>query len=261
MNSGAYGTMKATREKMRFVNLKILGAVALILIFSSISSGEVFMDYEFADGIVWQVGGFEVYDVYVRGEDVGDARVDYGQLTMLDAPAYRLEYTESWLSGESQHDMSLDVKMTADGLRALLSDKVKTIDSREWRFEGNYSGDNMSIEAYYPGDPQSYEYTLSRVLAFSDADALPFILRNIPFEDNNFVTLRVMDLETHTTYTPIAKIVGTEIVETAQTQYDCWVVNVSTVSGGFTAWYSRTDKHYLVKVRYPDRDIVLDHHS
>jgi hypothetical protein len=54
---------------------------------------------------------------------------------------------------------------------------------------------------------------------------------------------------------------GSEIVETANTQYDCWVVTVSLGSEGFTAFYSKTDNNFLVKVRYNDRELVLNHHS
>ena len=222
---------------------------------------EVFMDYQFPDGNIWHIGGFEIYDVMLRGEVIGEARIDYKSLTMQDAPAYRLQWSENWTSGNDVHDLSYDVKLSSAGLHALLSSKIENINGEEWRYEGNYSGENMTIESYYPDNPDVFEYSISKAFQFSDADALPFIIRNIPFDENNFVSFRVMDLSSAMTFTPIIKIMGTEIVETSQTQYDCWRVEVSAAVGGFTAWYSRTDDHYLVKIRYPDREMVLNHHS
>jgi hypothetical protein len=71
----------------------------------------------------------------------------------------------------------------------------------------------------------------------------------------------VVNVSQHRFITPIAKITGSEVVETSTTQYDCWTVAVTIGTEAFTAWYSKNDEHYLVRIRYSDRDIVLNHHS
>ena len=222
---------------------------------------DVYTDYDFPDGVYWQIGGFEVYDIMQRGEVIGEAQVDYSQITMLDEPAYRVTWTQSWTVDEQTTEFTSDVKLRAPDLKALMSSRTIVVGEEEWRFEGNYTGQSLEFGAYYPGEPQREEASLSRGGNFSDADVLPFLFRNIPFEDGNFVTLSVVDVETHSFVTPIAQVVGSELVETENTQYDCWVVNVSMGMSGFTAWYSKSDKHYLVQIRYSDRDIVLNHHS
>ena len=242
----------------------LLAIVGLLAAFAPKAQSEVYMDYDFPDGVVWRIGGFEVYDVVQRGEVVGEARIEYSQITMLDQPAYRLRWLESWTEGEEAaktHEVEVDTKMAAGDLRAHMAMRIERIGEEEWRFEGNYTGENQTIGSYYPDDPERYEFSVARKSRFHDADILPFLLRNIPFEEGNFVTLSVLDISTQSFFTPIANVTGSEIVETSKTQYDCWTVNVSTVMGGFTAWYSKSDPHYLVRIRYPDRDIVLDHHS
>jgi len=242
--------------------LKALVPVVLLLAQSSGARSEVYMDYDFPDGVNWRIGGFEAYDVMQRGEVVGEAKVQYSQITMMDQPTYRLEWTQSWASGENETTtIDVDVKMLASSLKALMSSRIVNVGDQEWRFEGNYTGQSLQFGAYYPGEAEREESSLTRGGRFCDADALPFLLRNIPFEEGNFVTMTVVDVSTHSFVTPIASVAGTEIVETANTQYDCWVVSVSLGSEGFTAWYSKNESHYLVRIRYADRDIVLNHHS
>jgi len=239
--------------------------LVLLILVCSVSPqarSDVFMDYDFTDGLVWQIGGFEVYDVMQRGEIVGEARIEYSGLTMMDQPAVRVEWTESWTDEDGETTIiDTDVKMIQSDLKALMSTHVRTIGEDEWRFEGNYTGETLVFGAYYPGEAQREEASLSRGGRFCDTDILPFLLRNIPFDDGNFVTLTTVDVKSHSFITPIASVMGSEIVETANTQYDCWVVNISLGSDGFTAYYSKTDTHFLVKVRYNDRELVLNHHS
>ncbi|HEX9744014.1 MAG TPA: hypothetical protein VGB30_01170 [bacterium] len=240
----------------------ILPVVAfLLLLFCPRANSKVYMDYDFSGDLVWQMGHFEVYDIIERGVVIGEARVEYSELTMLDDVAYRLEWEETWTEEDQEYNVIQDVKFAGSDLRALMCSRVERTGDKEWRYEGNYSGDNMTIQAYYPDQPDRYDYAISRSIRFSDSDMVPILLRNIPFEPENFVTFTVMDIKSHSLYTPIVKVTGTEVVETANTQYDCWVVNVSTSTSGYTAWYSRSDQHYLIKIRYNDRDFVLNHHS
>lgn len=239
----------------------ILFILGILVLSTQPASSEVYTDYDFPE-VVWQIGGFEVYDVMQRGEVVGESRIEYSEITMLDEPAYRLVWNQSWQSGEEETtEIQSDVKMRASNLKALMSSRTVRIGDEEWRFEGNYTGRTLEFGAYYPGEAQREEASLTRGGNYHDADILPFLLRNIPFEEGNFVTISVVDVETHSFVTPIAQVAGSEIVETANTQYDCWVVNVSMGMNGFTAWYSKSEEHYLVQIRYSDRDIVLNHHS
>ena len=41
---------------------------SLMVISSPQAIGEVYMDFDFADGVVWHPGGFESYDILIRGE-------------------------------------------------------------------------------------------------------------------------------------------------------------------------------------------------
>ncbi len=240
----------------------LTGILAIVALSSPSAMSEVYMDYDFADGVTWKIGGFEVYDIYQRGEAVGESRVDYSQLTMLDQPAYRVEWTQSWTDENEETTLvEVDVKMLASNLHALMASRKVVIGEEEWSFEGNYTGHSLEFGSYYPGEAEREEASLTRGGRYHDADILPFLLRNMPFEDGNFLTLSVVDVSMHSFVTPIAKVQGSELVETANTQYDCWVVNVSMGTEGFTAWYSKTDDHYLVKIRYTDREIVLNHHS
>ncbi len=244
----------------RWIFLLVL--LTLVCAYSPQARSEVFMDYDFSAGIVWQIGGFEVYDIMQRGEVVGEARIDYSGLTMLDQDAVRVEWTQSWTHDEDETtQIESDVKMLQSDLKALMATYTRISGDQEWRFEGNYTGENLIFGAYYPGDATREEAMLSRGGRFCDTDILPFLLRNIPFADGNFITLTTVDVKSHSFITPIASIMGSEIVETANTQYDCWVVTVSLGSEGFTAFYSKTDTHFLVKVRYSDRELVLNHHS
>lgn len=237
-------------------------ALFLLVTISPRADSEVYMDYEFPDGVVWVQGSFEAYDILQRGEIVGEARVDYGQLTMMDEPAIRIEWDQSWTDTDGvENSFSSDSKMRSSDLRALMSTLAVTVGDEEWQYEGNYTGDTLLFGAYFPGVAERNEATLSRGGRFCDADALPFLLRNIPFEEGVFVTLMVVDVTNHRFVTPIAKVTGSEIVETANTQYDCWTVSVTLGSVGFTAWYSKNDMHYLVRLRYADRDMLLNHHS
>jgi len=245
--------------------MKKISLFAFLIVLLGLSSApvqaEVFMDYSFPNGVVWQIAGFEVYDILQRGENIGQARVDYKQITMLDQPAYRVIWHQSWTEEGSTYQIDVDSKMLKSGLAVLMSTHSEKVGDQEWRYEGNYTGENMSIGAYYPGDPQRYEYAMNRTGRYADADILPFLFRNIPFAERNFVTFTTIDISSQTFFTPIAMVTGSEVVDTGATQYDCWVANVSSPSGGFTAWYSKSDKHYLVKVRYGDRELVLNHHS
>lgn len=241
------------------------GFVVILCVFFALpcppARSEVFMEYDFSGGVVWQIGGFEVYDVMQRGEVVGEAKVEYKQITMLDQPAYRVIWNESWTDGETSYSISVDSKMLARNLGVLMATHTETVGDEEWKYEGNYTGGNLVIGFYLPGDPERHERSMNRTGRYCDFDLLPFLLRNIPFAERNFVTLTVVDIVGQTFFTPIATVAGSEIIETRNTQYDCWVVNVSLPAGGFTAWYSKSDKHYLVKVRYSDRELLLNHHS
>ncbi len=265
MNLSAYGRLcrlasEAPGETMRRLSL-LVAVIGMLVFFSPVARSEVYMDYDFAEGIVWQVGGFEVYDVIIRGEVVGEARVDYSQLTMLDQPAIRLEWSETWVNGDETNEILIDTKMIVSDLRAVLVSRTERIDDDEWVYDGNYSGNDLAIGYYLPGESERQEYRINRSGRILDEGVLPFLLRNIPFDDGNFATLTVLDPTTQSFFTPIVIVSASEIVETSATQYDCWAVNVSTPSGGFTAWYSKTDQHYLVKIRYSDREIVLNYHS
>jgi len=223
---------------------------------------EVFLDYDFPEGVVWQIGGFEVYDIMVRGEPVGTSRIEYSTMEMANEEAYRVEWFQEWTSGENETTtIDIDVKMRASDLKAHMARRTYTVGENEWRFEGNYTGNNLEFLSYYPGEETANQASIMRSTKFHDADLVPFILRNIPFVDGNIVTFSVIDVAQHSFVTPIPRIVGSEIVETTNTQYDCWIVNWSVGMESYTAWYSKNEKHYLVKVRYSDREIVLNHHS
>jgi len=242
--------------------LMTLSAISILAFVSPGARSEVFLDYDFPDGVVWQIGGFEVYDVMVRGEVAGTSRIDYSSLEMADARAYRIEWHQEWSSDENETTtVDVDVKMRASDLKALMASRVYKVGDEEWRFEGNYTSENLSFLSYPPGEAEPSEAILMRTTRFHDADIVPFILRNIPFADDNIVTFSVVDVSQHSFVTPIPRIVGSEIVETANTQYDCWIVNWSVGRVSYTAWYSKNDKHYLVKVHLPERDLVLNHHG
>jgi hypothetical protein len=242
--------------------LSSVAVFGILIMLAPAVRSEVYMDYDFSGGLVWQVGGFEVYDIMVRGEVAGQARVDYGQLTMLDQPAIRLTWNESWTDAQGvSASTDVDTKMLASDLTALLTSRKDTVGDDEWIYEGNFAGEDLTIGYYLPGEAERQEYVVNRPGRILDASILPLILRNIPFENNNFVTLTVLDTTTQKFFTPIIKINGSELVQTSSTQYDCWTVSVSTNRGGFTAWYTKTEKHYLIRIRYSDREIVLNHHS
>ncbi|MCX6647488.1 MAG: hypothetical protein NTY09_14175 [bacterium] len=237
-------------------------ALCLSIVISPRASSTVYMDYEFPDGVVWTAGNFETYDILMRNEVVGESRVDYSQMTMMDEPAYRIEWDQTWTDLDGAvNSVSSDSKMRAGNLRVLISTLAIKVNDEEWQYEGNYTGNDLLFGAYLPGVAERQESSLSRGGLFCDADALPFLLRNIPFEEGNFTTLTVVDVSSHRFITPIAKVTGSEIVETSTTQYDCWTVAVTLGNTAFTAWYSKNDKHYLVRLRYSDRDLVLNHHS
>jgi len=219
------------------------------------------MDYRFPDGVVWQIGGFEVYDILRAGEVVGQAKVEYKSITMLDQPAYRVQWKESWVQDEVEHVISVDSKMLAKDLSMVMTTHTNKRGEDEWRYECNSSGGRIVVGYYGPGEAVAEEYSINKLGYYADAGLLPFLLRNIPFAERNYVTFRVFDVVDQTSYTPIASVTGEQVVETSATQYDCWVVNVSLPGGSFTAWYSKSPQHYLVKVRYSDREIVLNHHS
>jgi hypothetical protein len=244
---------------------RVLITISVITILCLLSPGarsEVYMDYQFPDGINWAIGGFETYDIILRGEVIGEARIDYHNLTMMDANAFKLEWNQSWTNEDgTTSSVNTDSRMRASDFKSYMVTRIETVGDEEWRFEGNYTGENLQFGAYYPGEAERVESNLTRSGRFCDLDILPFILRNIPFEEGNFVTLNAIDVSTHSFVTPIATVSGSEIVETTNTQYDCWAVNVSLGNNGFTAWYSKNDKHYLVKIRYNDREVVLNHHS
>jgi hypothetical protein len=233
----------------------------LLGIVSFPASSEVFMDYDFPNGVVWQIGGFEVYDILQAGNVVGEARIDYSSITMLDQPAYRVKWTETWTQDGKANEFSVDTKMLASGLAAVMSTHIEKVDDQVWRYEGNYSGDNITIKAYVPGEEEARDHSMNRMGNYADFDILPFILRNMPFAERNFVTLTVIDIVNRSFFTPIAQVTGSEIVETSSTQYDCWVVSVSHPNGSLRAYYSKNDKHYLIKVEFGDKEIVLNHHS
>lgn len=244
----------------RWIMLAVI--VGMIGFLSPVARTEVYMDFDFPDGIVWQVGGFEVYDVMQRGQVIGQARVEYSPLTMLDQPAVRFTWNETWTDeNDIEHETQIDTKMLQSNLRAVLSSRIEIIDSEEWIYEGNFSGDNLAVGYYLPGEAERQEYSVNRPGRILDAAVLPFLLRNIPFEQGNFVTMTVLDTSRQQFFTPIATVSGSQLVQTLATQYDCWTVDVSTPTGGFTAWYTKSDKHYLVRIRYADREIVLNHHS
>ncbi|MFH1676669.1 MAG: DUF3108 domain-containing protein, partial [bacterium] len=234
---------------MKRIFISIL-AIVFLGILSPGAHTEVFTDYNFPNGVLWQIGGFEKYDILQRGLVVGEATIKYRKLEMLDQPAYRLEWTEKWTDTNGiVYDISQDTKLASSDLRVLMATRIENVGGKEWRYEGNYTGGNLSIGFFVPDDAERHEFNVARSTSFSDADVLPFLFRNIPLTDGNFVTFTVLDLGTQTFFTPIGNVKGSEIVETAKTQYDCWVVSVSTQSGGFTAYYSKSDRHYLVKVK------------
>lgn len=245
--------MKNHTLKLAIFSFVILAALPAV--------GKVYMDYKFTDGNVWRVGGFEVYDLIQNGQVVGKAKIEYKRITMLNKPAYRLIWSESWKDENGTYQNDVDTKMLADGLRVLMSTRIEKSGAGEWRYDGNYTGDVITVNVFEPGSPEPREHKLNRKGHYYDVDVLPFILRNIPFEDRNIITLSVVDTTSQTFYTPIAKITGNEVVETSKTQYDCWVVSVSLPSGGFKAWYSKTAQRYLVKLQLGDREILLNHHS
>jgi hypothetical protein len=243
----------------RFLRLLLL--IPLVCLLAAPARSEVFMDYTFPDGVLWDVGGFEVYDILQRGEIVGTARVDYSEITMMDQPAYRLRWTQSWTAADKEYETTIDSKMLGADLSVVMSNRSDQVGDEETRYEGNFSGENLTIGIYFPDDAERYEYSMNRTGDYRDAGILPFLFRNIPFADRNFVTFTVIDLVSQSFYTPIATVTGSEVVETPTTQYDCWVVGISRPEGGLTAWYSKSDNHYLVKIRDGDREIVLNHHS
>ncbi len=240
----------------------LIAMISLMGLVSPVASGEVYLDYDFPEGVSWQTGGFEVYDIIVRGEIAGQGKVSYSSIEMMNEDAYRVEWEQSWASSETETtQINLDVKMRASDLKAHMSSLITTIGDREWRFEGNYTGQSLEFISYFPGEDEPGDASMMISSRFHDADLLPFLLRNIPFVQGNFVTLSIVDVASHSFMTPIPRVIGTEIVETSNTQYDCWIVSWSIGGETYQAWYSRNDKHYLVKIRYPDRELLLNYHS
>jgi hypothetical protein len=235
--------------------------IGLLMLLVQPARTEVLMDYKFQKKSTWAIGGFETYDIIVRGAIVGFARVDYSKITMMDQPANRVVFNQTWTDAGIANTIEIDSKMLVDGLYVVMSTHTEKVGTDVWRYEGNYTGKKMTFNAYLPGDPDVHEYGMNKTKSYVDVDILPFALRNIPFADRTFITFSTVDLSHQNSYTPIASVNGSETVDTGQAQYDCWIVNVSLPTGGYTAWYSKTDKHYLVKLHYNDRDLVLHRHS
>lgn len=244
-------------------NIIPAGFLILLLVFvSQPARSEVMMDYNFPNGVLWSIGGFEVYDILQRGEPIGQGRIDYRKTTMLEQPAYRAHWVQTWKSEGSTYTNDVDTKMLSKDLSVVSTTYKEKVNDQEWRYEGNYTGDAMVIGYYLPGDSTRYERSMNRKGKYCDVDILPFLLRNVPFAERNIVTLNCIDVMRQTFYTPIATITGSEVVETPTTQYDCWVVNIGLPNDEkVTAWYSKSDKHYLVKARYFDHELVLNRHS
>jgi hypothetical protein len=157
--------------------------------------------------------------------------------------------------------VDVDTNMLKKDLSVLMATHIQKINNQTWQYKNNCTGTDRTFESYGPGDTVPQEQPMNWTGRYVDAELLPFLYRNIPYADRNFITLTALDVAQQSFYTPIATVTGSEVVETKSAQYDCWVVSVSLSSSSFTAWYSKTDKHYLVKVRYPDRELVLNHHS
>ena len=241
-------------------------AILILLLLIPVSSarskaGNVFQDYAFPNGVVWNIGGYDSYDVVMRDNVVGVARADYREVDISGQDGYRIHWVQDWTGNGSTFNIDIDTRMLQKDLSVQMTTHIETINGKIWQYTGNFTGKDMSIGAYFPDDPVHHEYNLNRTERYCDADILLFLMRNIPFAEGNFITLTTIDVAQQAFYTPIAKVTGSETIETRRAQYDCWVVDISLPKGNITAWYSKSDTHTLIKARFPDRELLFNHHS
>ena len=122
-----------------------------------------------------------------------------------------------------------------------------------------YHDNQMTFEAYLPGDQHQGPYEF-KIPADSYAnDQVWYLFRTLPFEEG--YTGRYTNVIIWTTYqTPSATVtvVGTENVNVPAGSFDCYKLEVTVSGTTIYVWYAEAAPHHLVKYQKGDSMILLE---
>jgi hypothetical protein len=132
------------------------------------------------------------------------------------------------------------------------------IPSGVYQISTEYHDNQITFEAYLPGDQHQGPYTF-KIPADSYAnDEVWYLFRTLPFEEG--YTGRYTNVIIWTAYqTPSMTVtaVGTETVDTPVGTFDCHKLEVTIPNTTIYVWYAKAAPHYLVKYQKGDSMILL----
>jgi len=132
------------------------------------------------------------------------------------------------------------------------------IPSGVYEIRTDYHDNQITFEAYLPGDQHQGPYTF-KIPADSYAnDEVWYLFRTLPFEEG--YTGRYTNVIIWTTYqTPsmTVTVVGTETVDAPAGSFDCYKLEVTIPNTTIHVWYGKAAPHHLVKYQKGDSVILL----
>jgi len=132
------------------------------------------------------------------------------------------------------------------------------IPSGVYQIATEYHDNQITFEAYLPGDQHQGPYTF-KIPADSYAnDQVWYLFRTLPFEEG--YTARYTNVIIWTTYqTPsmTVTVVGTETVAAPAGTFECYKLEVTIPSTTIYVWYGKAAPHHLVKYQKGDSMILL----
>jgi hypothetical protein len=243
------------RTVVRVFNLLFILAFVLATASLHAASAEVYLTYDFPN-IVWQETEKQGFAIFDRGEEIGEVNVWIKQIEYFDQTAYMIEYIED--SGEYQERTV--TKVAGLGLKPLAVTKRIEVGEDVWYYEANYTSEELVMSYTTPDDPFKKRMSMTGGIDFYAAEALPYMLRNLQFAEDDMYTLTLLGVETMHLQSAIIEVTGEEIVEVPSGIYDCWKVEIRMGGITYEAWYSKKQPQFLIKY-YFGKEMGMKNHT
>jgi hypothetical protein len=213
------------------------------------------MNYDFPN-VVWQDLEKQGFSITDRGTEVGSADMWIKEIEYFDQTAYMLEYIED----SNNYKERTVVKVSGIGFQPLSVTKRIEIGDDVWYYEGNFTGDKIVVSYTTPENQFKQQMSMPLSMKFFSAEVLPYMLRNLKFEEGDIYSFIVFGVEDRHLQSAIVEVTGDEIVEVPSGVYDCWKVEIRM--GGFTyeAWYSKKPPQFLIKY-YFGKEMGMKNHT
>jgi len=217
--------------------------------------GGVFSSYEFKSDS-WPVNERVDYKIQALEEKAsGTTSISIRKITQMDTDMFLVRYEGK--EGNEKDKWEVKLKK-ADLMPVSYEETIQKKDATS-TYSGAFHGKEMTLTSRSSG-AQPKQMLLSRGGKYYLSMVMPYLLRSLNYKTGDYYTFHMLIIKDGSFTTPIIQVKEKEVLEVPAGIYECWKLNIKIGSEQNYGWYSVKPPHFLVKYRYPDKELIMVKH-